>query len=1400
MNAAPIAGDDLIAIHQDQSLQLARLLANDSDPDGDAITFESWQPPSVGTIDDASGQLIFTPPVGFTGLVTWQYVVTDSVATSETATAEIYVNEAVDLNAARSQLLSGVTALGDPGGPGHMVAFGPTAFSVANYPGEGIERPLVGASTLGDGRVVLLPDHQWLSTNRFADDPQTLQFFDNAITWASPASAATTRVVVYNNTTDADHFATRGFASAINSTTANLQTDLQSADVLYAPWLGNNVSDDVLNTVRDFVRNGGGLIVADYGIGYQWWWNRETADIPVNRLLRPAGLAVTKDWPDSGSQSVTAATGQVTEQQILDALVDSSGLSGEQKDTVAAVYASVHSVLPEGDTLLAELDQSFGDRIDSIRPTPATPVSDAFEKALLLREADLIRDLPPAQVIAHRTADDLFGVVPVGAPRMSGGSHTIDTAFSGLHATGFYAAPGETVMLQFAPEMVGQGFRVRINNHVDSVTGRSSWLRFPRDVSRSFPIDSTNIEVANAFGGTIFIDLGGDNSDPAPDLGSFEITVDGAVETPLFELGQTTNADWVADIRDRPGLMAEFVSPGLSFSVPSDWIRDLDDPEALMTFWNDVVQRLDYVGGYDGLRTASERINYDIQISVGLLHAGYPIQGPTSYGRRIVDLAGLRESGDWGWFHELGHEMQARRELSWGYNNPWTFDGDTEVTVNIFANAALEFATEDPPPSGWGYSVDPLLVMQRTIHTTNDPNASTFEQRDPYPFYFQLADGPWGWEGYRDVIGSYVDDQQNDPGGLPSGNAEEKDQWLIRWSEATGHDMTTYMVDHWGLEVSQTAIDQVAAMNLPAWLPLAVQESTPLLASQSNVVDFRDLGLGIDGVSTLTDVTAGQNIAVTARPDGTHSLTPVQGFVGDATVMVTYRSSVGNEQTFEMRLPVQERGAVRRFYDNINGTYVANLTSSAKYPDSPDDVQIASSFTSPSGRGNAYGVQVDAYLIPPVTGNYRFWIASDDAGQLLLSDDENEANLNSIASVAFWTSFESFDQYASQRSVEIPLVAGQRYWMRALMKEGGGGDHLSVAWTGPDIGVREVIDDRYLVPVGSIMGAGTDFGSAASPYTSSMVDGGAFHTAYGPRLGSRRTVETDANLLDDDNDGVTFGPVVVGQSEAAVNVVLHNADSATLDAWIDFNRDGVWDAGEKVFDGRTINQPLQTLNYALPSGLDAGDLVARFRVSENGVASPLGDGGHGEVEDHVVPAIIAPTITAIDIGGPGNVQRSAVTSIDLTLNHPVTNIGSDVFQVTQIETGQSVPIAVATDGNVVTLTFIGGDLVNGGSGLVDGNYQLSIDGDAFMAAGVAVDVDGDGVHGGNRTYEASDGFFRKYGDMTGDQIVDLLDFGMFRRAFGTSDGQSPFVSELDANFDNVIDLIDFGSFRSAFGT
>jgi len=150
-----------------------------------------------------------------------------------------------------------------------------------------------------------------------------------------------------------------------------------------------------------------------------------------------------------------------------------------------------------------------------------------------------------------------------------------------------------------------------------------------------------------------------------------------------------------------------------------------------------------------------------------------------------------------------------------------------------------------------------------------------------------------------------------------------------------------------------------------------------------------------------------------------------------------------------------------RYFDNVPGTGVGELTTLARFPDNPDEIVQISRLDVPSGRSDNYGSLVRGYIQPPVDGQYRFFVSGDDQTQFLLSSGQSSADAEVVASVTGWTSSGQFDKYTSQTSPYLSLSAGKRYYFELRHKEGTGGDHFSVAWEGPGFS-RSVIDSQYL--------------------------------------------------------------------------------------------------------------------------------------------------------------------------------------------------------------------------------------------------------------------------------------------------------------------------------------------------
>lgn len=168
-----------------------------------------------------------------------------------------------------------------------------------------------------------------------------------------------------------------------------------------------------------------------------------------------------------------------------------------------------------------------------------------------------------------------------------------------------------------------------------------------------------------------------------------------------------------------------------------------------------------------------------------------------------------------------------------------------------------------------------------------------------------------------------------------------------------------------------------------------------------------------------------------------------------------------------------------------------------------------------------------------------------------------------------------------------------------------------------------------------------DYGDAPDTYKTSEATNGAKHTIIdGLRLGTLVDSETNANAPatagnpangddlagTDDEDGIsTFASLFSISDTYSVNISATNntTQTAYLVGWIDFNRNGIFEANEAA----TANVPTGTnngtitLNFTLPSGTIAGLSYARFRISQDAALTantPNGAFVSGEVEDYEI--------------------------------------------------------------------------------------------------------------------------------------------------------------------------------------
>jgi hypothetical protein len=136
--------------------------------------------------------------------------------------------------------------------------------------------------------------------------------------------------------------------------------------------------------------------------------------------------------------------------------------------------------------------------------------------------------------------------------------------------------------------------------------------------------------------------------------------------------------------------------------------------------------------------------------------------------------------------------------------------------------------------------------------------------------------------------------------------------------------------------------------------------------------------------------------------------------------------------------------------------------------------------------------------------------------------------------------------------------------------------------------------------------------------------------------------------------------------------------TANLKGWIDFNKNGVFDASEGATATVANGATTATLTWSGLSGLTTGNTYARFRIATlaSEITNPTGAAADGEVEDYQL---------AITLAVSGNVYNDANGLTDGTINGTATNAGGTLNAILyDNSTNQVVGIVpVAADGTYI---------------------------------------------------------------------------------------------------------------------
>jgi hypothetical protein len=255
-------------------------------------------------------------------------------------------------------------------------------------------------------------------------------------------------------------------------------------------------------------------------------------------------------------------------------------------------------------------------------------------------------------------------------------------------------------------------------------------------------------------------------------------------------------------------------------------------------------------------------------------------------------------------------------------------------------------------------------------------------------------------------------------------------------------------------------------------------------------------------------------------------------------------------------------------YDNLTGAADADITAALQDPRVIAGKPTTAGFITgrfdsrtifPDDSHENFMSRITGWILPLETGDYDFFLRSDDASRLYLSSDETIPDPATATPIAIEEDCcdPFYEPGADPATTAIPvrLEAGRRYGVLVLHKEGGGGDSVQVAW-------RKTTDSTE---------------ATALPY----LPGQFFGTYVNPNAEIVLTTQPT------DQPGTLPTPVIDFVSKTFTNdnagFTVENTDPAPPGPWEYDQANAAWSApGGNADCGGPYNSKLTTPAYTIP--------------------------------------------------------------------------------------------------------------------------------------------------------------------------------------------------------------------------
>ncbi len=385
-----------------------------------------------------------------------------------------------------------------------------------------------------------------------------------------------------------------------------------------------------------------------------------------------------------------------------------------------------------------------------------------------------------------------------------------------MYSTGLYAVAGEYIEVTVPESLLGKDVCLQIGAHSDNlnywVAGGEDWRRLP-NIVRVDTIRKKSMRITSPFGGLIYI-----TAPPKSDSWTADVKIARAVKAPLFIAGKTTAAEWQAQLAASKAPWGELATGKVVLTIPDSILRQVSDPESVLQLWDLIVGGEMELAQIPQPFYRPQRMVIDEHIGGGFMHSGYPIMIHHSPSRKMLSadvianptklLKGSKGGANWGFFHEIGHNMQ---------NNDWVFGGTTEVSCNFFSLYMFDRLLGGRDDAHTGVSNDETQAAMKKYFAAG-PEYTKW-QKDPFLglIMFRQLQEAFGWETYKQFFREYQQLAASDPsGGYVKGDQQKRNLWAKTFSKVSGRNVAPFF-EKWGIPISDDVEKELAA--LPEWMP-----------------------------------------------------------------------------------------------------------------------------------------------------------------------------------------------------------------------------------------------------------------------------------------------------------------------------------------------------------------------------------------------------------------------------------------------------------------------------------------------------------------------------------------------------------------------------------------------------